>query len=65
MGRCLVVTSSLQREIRQFRVVVVQRRQRNAQKSVIHLQSCFFFAFVVAKADIADTGVIRASQHRC
>ena len=30
------------REIRQFRVVVVQRRQWNTQKRVIHVQSCRF-----------------------
>ena len=30
------------REIRQFHVVVVQRRQRNVSKNVMHLQSCCF-----------------------
>ena len=30
------------REIRHFHVVVVQRRQRNTQKRVIHVQSCCF-----------------------
>ena len=30
------------REIRYFHVVVVQRRQRNEQKSVMHVQSCCF-----------------------
>ena len=34
--------SSTKREIRQFHVVVVQRRQRNVQKSVMHVQSCWF-----------------------
>ena len=34
--------SSTKREIRQFHVVVVQRQQRNVQKSVIHVQSCCF-----------------------
>ena len=29
------------REIRKFHVVVVRQRQRNVQKSVIHVQSCF------------------------
>ena len=29
-------------QIRQFHVVVVQKRQRNVQKSVMHLQSCCF-----------------------
>ena len=35
-GRCLAFSSSIKREIRQFHIVVVQRRQRNVQKSVIH-----------------------------
>ena len=34
---CLVFTSSIKRE-----VVVVQQRQRNVQKSVMHVQSCCF-----------------------
>ena len=29
-------------EIRQFHVVVVQRRERNVQKSVMYMQSCCF-----------------------
>ena len=41
-GRCLVFTSSTKREIKQFHVVVVQRRQRNEQKDVIHVQRCCF-----------------------
>ena len=41
-SRCLVFTSSVRREIRQFQVVVVQRRQDNVQKSVMHVQSCCF-----------------------
>ena len=57
-SRCLVCTSSKKREIRYFHVVVVQWRQRNVQKSVMHVQSCcvanlnqlFFFAFL---ADVA------------
>ena len=32
----------MKREIGQFHVVVVQQRQRNVQKSVIHVQSCCF-----------------------
>ena len=32
--------SSTKREIRHFHVVAVQRRQRNVQKSVMHVQSC-------------------------
>ena len=41
-GRFLshVFTSSTKREIRHFHVVVVQRRQRNVQKSMIRGQSC-------------------------
>ena len=38
----LVFPSSTKREIRHFHVVVVQRWQRNVQKSVMHLQSCYF-----------------------
>ena len=30
------------REIRKFHVTVLQRRQRNVQKSVMHVQSCCF-----------------------
>ena len=39
---CLLFPSSTKREIRQFHVVVVQRRQRNLQKKVMHAQSCLF-----------------------
>ena len=38
----LVFTSSTQREIRHFHIVVVRRRQRSLQKGVMHVQSCFF-----------------------
>ena len=31
------------REIRKFHVAVEQQRLRNVQKSVIHVQSCFFY----------------------
>ena len=34
--------SSTKREIRHFHVVIVRRRQRNLQKSVIQVQSCYF-----------------------
>ena len=34
--------SETKRKIRHFYVVVVQRRLRNVQKSVIHVQSCCF-----------------------
>ena len=50
-------TFSITREIRHFHVVVVKWRQRNVQKSVIHVQTgCFanqiycFFAALVAVA---------------
>ena len=33
-------TSSTKREITHFHVVVVQQRQRNVQKRVVHVQSC-------------------------
>ena len=39
---CFVFPSSTEREIRHFHVVIVQRRQRNVQKSVMHVQSCCF-----------------------
>ena len=35
-------SSSTKREFRHFHVVVVQRRQRNVSKSVMHVQSCCF-----------------------
>ena len=39
---CLVFLSSTNREIRHVHVVIVQKRQRNVQKSVMHVQSCYF-----------------------
>ena len=41
-SRCLLFTSCLKHEIRHFHVVVVPWRQRNVQKSVLHVQSCCF-----------------------
>lgn len=41
-SRRLVFTFSTKREIRHFYVVVVQQRQRNVQKSLMHVQSCYF-----------------------
>ena len=35
-------TSQTKREIRRFHVIVVQRRQRNVQKIVLHVQSSCF-----------------------
>ena len=57
-SRSLVFTSSTKREIRQFHVVVVQRRQGKVQKSVQKkksVQSCYFahlnlFFFIVLVA---------------
>ena len=40
--RWLVFTSSKKREIGYIQIVVVQWRQRNVQKSVMHVQSCCF-----------------------
>ena len=34
--------SSTKREIKHFQVVVVQRRLRNVQKSMMHVQRCCF-----------------------
>ena len=39
-SRCLVFAFSIKSEIRHFHFVDVQRRQRNVQKRVMHLQSC-------------------------
>ena len=39
---CLVVLFSTKREISHFYGLVVQRPQRNVQKSVMHVQSCCF-----------------------
>ena len=47
---CFLFPSSTKREIRQFRVVVVQRRQRNVQKNVMHVQSCCSFAVLFTAA---------------
>ena len=39
---CFVFPSSSKPEIRHYHVVVAQRRLRNVQKSVMHVQSCYF-----------------------
>ena len=41
---CVVLTYPIKRarQIRNFHVAVVQRRIRNIQKSVMHVQSCYF-----------------------
>ena len=54
-SRCLVFTSSTEHEIRHFPVVVVQRRQGNVQKSVMHVQSCCF----------ANLHLLRFCRSRC
>ena len=41
-NRFCAFASSTKREIGKFHGVVVQRRQRNVQKSVMHVQSCCF-----------------------
>ena len=55
--RHCLFTSSTKREIGHYHLVVVQWRQRNVQKSVMHVQSCCFalssysfFCFLVAAA---------------
>ena len=45
-SRYLVFTSSTEREIRPFHVVVVQWRKSNVQKSVMHAQGCVFSVLV-------------------
>ena len=54
---CPVFPSSTKREIRHFHVVVVQRRLRNVQKSVMHVQSCCFanLTYLVAVALFGNT----------
>ena len=47
---CLLFPSSTKREIRQFHVVVVQRRQRNVQKRVMHVQSCRFACLLFCRS---------------
>ena len=67
--RYRLFTSSIKREIRDFHAVVVQWRQRNVQKNVLHVQSCCFanqaycffdvlaaVAVVVAKAPYCVAG---------
>ena len=51
----LVFPSSTNREIRHVHVVVVQRRQRNVQKSVMQVQSCCF----------ADLNLLLFCRSRC
>ena len=46
-NRCLVFTSAIKREIRKVHVVIVQWRQSNVQKKVMHLQSCSFVNLIL------------------
>ena len=48
----MLLTSSIKREVMHFHVVVVHRRQRNIQKSVLQVQSCccFFYVLIVHQA---------------
>ena len=64
---CLVFPSSTKREIRHFHVVVVQRRQRNVQKSVMHVQSCCFanLTYLVAVALFWHLGTRFSGRYRC
>ena len=63
---CLEFPSSTRREIRRFHVVVVQRRQKNVQKSVMHVQSCCFdlllFSVLVASPLLKLPGDCRGRQ---
>ena len=52
---CLVFKSSTKCEIRHFHVVVMQRRLRNVQKSVMRVQSCCF----------ADLNLLLFCRSRC
>ena len=50
--------SSTKREIRQFHVIVVQRRQRNVQKSVAQLQSWCFACLRPCLHGLGDPGLV-------
>ena len=54
----LVFTSSRKREIRHCHVVVVQRRQGNVQKSVMHVQSCCFSNLRPCWHGVGDPGLV-------
>ena len=64
--RCCFLTFSIKREIRHFHVAVAQRRQRNVQKNVMHVQTCcllinllFFRRFCCRRV----VGSLRACLH--
>ena len=42
----------MKREIRHFHVVVVQKRERNVQKRVMHVQSCFLLIKPIVFFDV-------------
>ena len=54
-------TSSINREIRHFPVVVVQWRQRNVQKRVMHVQSCCFASSTNCYFDVLVVVAVVAS----
>ena len=58
---CRLFTSSIKREIRHFPVVVVQWRQRNVQKSVMHVQSCCFASSTYCFFDVLVVVTVVAS----
>ena len=57
-------TPAKKREIRHFHVVVVQRQQRNVQKSVMHLQSCWFANLLLLFCG-SRCRCRRCRRHRC
>ena len=58
-----MVTFYIKREIRKFHVEVMQRRQRNVQKSVMHVQSCCFANLnLVLFAALLDVAVVVAES---
>ena len=58
---CRLFTPSIKREIRHFPVVVVQWRQRNVQKSVMHMQSCCFVSSTYCFFDVLVVVTVVAS----
>ena len=66
---CVVFAYSIKRarEIRKFHVAVVQRRLRNVQKSVMHIQSCRFanknYCFLTVL--VAVTVVVAETPYCC
>ena len=57
-SRCHVIPSSTKREIRHFHIVVVQQRQRNVQKIVMHVTAAGLAQSVgrlTAEREVADS----------